>query len=38
MIQRWNAAYRSELNLDYLSKKFTEQDKNRLIFSPFIPV
>lgn len=38
MIQRWNAAYRSELNLDYLSENFTKQDNNRLVFAPFITV
>ena len=38
MIQRWNAGYRSELNLDFLNQDFIENKKNRLIFSPFISV
>ena len=38
MIQRWNAGYRSELNLDFLKEEFTQNKKNRLIFSPFISV
>lgn len=38
MIQRWNAWYRSELNLDFLSDNFVKNKNNRLIFSPFISV
>jgi len=38
MIQRWNAWYRSELNLDFLNEDFIKNKNNRLIFSPFIPV
>lgn len=38
MIQRGNAWYRSELNLDYLWKDFIWNDNNRLVFSPFITV
>ena len=38
MIQRWNAWYRSELNLDFLKDEFVKNDNNRLIFSPFISV
>ena len=38
MIQRWNAGYRSELNLDFLSEDFVNNSKNRLIFAPFITV
>lgn len=38
LIQRWNSAYRSELNLDYLSKEFTLNQNNRLVFAPFITV
>ena len=38
MVQRWNAGYRSELNLDFLKEEFTNNKKNRLIFSPFITV
>ena len=38
MVQRWNAAYRSELNLDFLKEEFTNNKINRLIFSPFITV
>lgn len=37
LIQRGNAAYRSELNLDYLPEAFFTA-QNRVIFSPFIPV
>ena len=38
MIQRWNAWYRSELNLDFLSNDFIKNKNNRFIFSPFISV
>lgn len=38
LIQRWNAAYRSELNLDYLKDDFIINENNRLIFAPFITV
>ncbi len=38
MIQRWNAWYRSELNLDFLSDDFCKNDNNRLIFAPFVAV
>lgn len=38
LIQRWNAWFRSELNLDYISEDFTQNEKNRLIFAPFITV
>jgi hypothetical protein len=38
MIQRWNAGYRSELNLDFLREDFTKNDNNRLVFAPFITV
>ena len=38
MLQRWNAAYRSELKLDYLADSFTQNKDNRLIFAPFITV
>jgi hypothetical protein len=38
MIQRWNAWYRSELNLDYLSDEFIKNENNRLVFSPFVAV
>jgi len=38
MIQRWNAWYRSELNLDFLSEDFTKNKANRLVFAPFISV
>lgn len=38
LIQRWNAWYRSELNLDFLKEDFIKNENNRLIFSPFIPV
>jgi hypothetical protein len=38
MIQRWNAWYRSELNLDFLLEDFIKNEDNRLIFAPFITV
>ncbi len=38
LIQRWNAWYRSELNLDYLKEDFTKNENNRIVFSPFISV
>ncbi|MDQ7010030.1 MAG: hypothetical protein Q9M94_07105 [Candidatus Gracilibacteria bacterium] len=38
MVQRGNAGYRSELNLDFLKQEFIENKNNRLIFSPFITV
>jgi hypothetical protein len=38
MLQRWNAGYRSELNLDFLKTEFVQNENNRLIFSPFITV
>ena len=38
MLQRWNAWYRSEVNLDFLSEDFTKNKDNRLVFAPFITV
>ncbi len=38
MIQRWNAWYRSELNLDFLKNDFCENENNRLILAPFITI
>jgi hypothetical protein len=38
LIQRWNAAYRSELNLDYLPEDFIKNQNNRIVFAPFITV
>jgi len=38
MIQRWNAGFRSELNLDYLPDEFIKNDNNRMVFAPFIVV
>jgi hypothetical protein len=38
MIQRWNAGYRSEVNLDFLPDDFIENENNRLVFAPFITV
>ncbi len=38
MIQRWNAGYRSELNLDFIKDDFLNNQDNRFIFSPFITV
>ncbi|NDK08380.1 hypothetical protein EOM39_03995 [Candidatus Gracilibacteria bacterium] len=39
LIQRGNAGYRSEVNLDYLSDiDFVKDDNNRLVFAPFVSV
>ena len=38
MLQRWNAWYRSEVNLDYLPEDFINNQKNRLIYAPFVTV
>jgi len=38
MIQRWNAWFRSELNLDFLNDDFIKNKNNRLVFAPFISV
>lgn len=38
LLQRWNAWYRSEVNLDYLSNEFIENENNRLVFAPFVSV
>lgn len=38
MIQRWNAGYRSEINLDFLKENFVKNKNNRFIFSPFISI
>lgn len=38
LIQRWNAWFRSEINLDYLKDDFVKNDNNRLVFAPFITV
>jgi len=38
IIQRWNAWFRSELNLDFLPEEFAKNENNRLVFAPFISV
>lgn len=38
LLQRWNAWYRSEINLDYLNEDFIKSENNRLIFAPFVSV
>ncbi len=38
LIQRWNSAFRSEVDIERLDKKFLYTKKNRLIYSPFISV
>ena len=38
MIQRWNAGYRSEVNLDFLPEDFMKKQNTRLVFAPFITV
>ena len=38
MIQRGNAGYRSEVNLDNLTEDFIKNDNNRVIYAPFVTV
>ncbi|MGE4443587.1 MAG: hypothetical protein AB7E37_01170 [Candidatus Altimarinota bacterium] len=38
LIQRGNAAFRSELNLDYINDEFLKNENNRIVFAPFITV
>lgn len=38
LIQRGNAWFRSELNLDYLWEDFIKNENNRIIFAPFVSV
>jgi len=38
LLQRGNAGYRSENNLDYISHDFLNSPQNRLVYAPFIPV
>lgn len=38
MLQRGNAWFRSEKNLDYLPESFIKNENNRFIYSPFITV
>lgn len=38
LIQRWNAWFRSELNLDYVKDDFLNNENNRIVFAPFITV
>jgi hypothetical protein len=38
MLQRGNAGYRSEVNLDYLPEDFIKNQNNRLIYAPFVTV
>ena len=38
LIQRWNSAFRSELNIERLDEKFIYNKKNRIIYAPFISV
>ncbi len=38
LVQRWNSAYRSELNLDYVWDEFLNNENNRVVFAPFITV
>lgn len=38
LLQRWNAWYRSELNLDYLPDSFVKNNNNRIVFAPFVTV
>ncbi|MDA7494833.1 hypothetical protein N8455_00665 [Candidatus Gracilibacteria bacterium] len=38
MLQRGNAGYRSELNLDFLPEAFIKNQSNRLVFAPFVTV
>lgn len=38
LIQRWNAGYKSQLNLDYLTDEFIQNKNNRFVFAPYIAV
>ncbi len=38
MVQRGNAWYRSEINLDFLDDSFTKKSSSRFVFAPFISV
>jgi hypothetical protein len=38
MLQRGNAWYRSEVNLDYLPELFVKNENNRIIYAPFVTV
>nr|MDD3720262.1 hypothetical protein [Candidatus Gracilibacteria bacterium] len=38
LLQRGNAGYRSEVNLDYLDENFIKNENNRLVFAPFVSV
>lgn len=38
MLQRGNAAYRSEVNLDYLPDSFSKNINNRFVYAPFVTV
>lgn len=38
LLQRGNAAWRSEIQLGHLPKGFFAKDTNRIVFAPFIPV
>jgi hypothetical protein len=38
LIQRWNSAFRSELDIERLDKNFIYGWQNRIIYSPFISV
>ena len=38
LIQRWNSAFRSEIDIDKLDEKFIYNKENRLIYAPFVTV
>lgn len=38
LIQRWNAAFRSEIEIERLSEKFIYNKNNRIVYAPFISV
>ena len=38
LIQRWNAAFRSELDIEKVPEKFLYNKKNRIIYAPFVSV
>jgi len=38
LIQRWNSAFRSEIDIERLPEKFIYNKKNRIIYAPFVTV
>jgi len=38
LIQRWNSAFRSEVDIERLDEKFIYNKKNRIVYAPFVTV